>query len=432
MVEKLHNGFEYAVPFRVFLILSIMILFSACHLRRAAENVVTIETQEKPTVAPASIFVPDGSEPIPGANDIEQVLNLIQGKKVGLIVNHTSMVGEKHLVDTLLDLNVKIDKIFAPEHGFKGMMEAGGIIQDSAIDLRKRIPVVSLYGAKKQPSKEDMDSIDVLIFDIQDVGVRFYTYITTLHYIMESCAENNKPLIILDRPNPNGHYVDGFVLDRQFSSFVGKHPIPVVHGLTIGELAGMIKGEGWLNEGRQIELTVVKNLNYSHNSIFIPPVPPSPNLKDFRAILLYPSTCFFEGTIITEGRGTESPFVQYGHPLLENLPHQFTPKSSSATLKPRYQDTLCIGYNLSEMPIDEIWQKRRIDLNLILEMYRIFPDKNTFFLQSHYIDKLAGTDKLRLMITDGKNVIEIRNSWQEELNAYKTMRKKYLLYEDFE
>ncbi|HRQ31163.1 MAG TPA: DUF1343 domain-containing protein [Saprospiraceae bacterium] len=432
MVEKLLKAYKYLVASRTFSMLFIMVFLSACHVRRAAENVIPIDPEVNPVEIPVSIIEPYKSYPIPGANDIEKVLNLIQGKKVGLIVNHTSMVGKKHLVDTLLALNVKIDKIFAPEHGFKGIIEAGGIIQDSALDMRNMIPVVSLYGAKKQPSKEDLDSIDVLIFDIQDVGVRFYTYISTLHYVMESCAELKKPLIILDRPNPNGHYVDGFVLNKEFASYVGMHPIPVVHGLTIGELAFMINGEGWLTDGRQIELSVVKNINYSHLSLYNPPVPPSPNLKDHRAILLYPSTCFFEGTVITEGRGTESPFVQYGHPLLENMPFQFTPKSSTSTLRPRYQDTLCFGFDLSEIQIDSIWQKRQINLNLILEMFKIFPDKSTFFLQSQYIDKLAGTDKLRLMILEGKSGDEIRNAWKEELQSYKTLRKKYLLYKDFE
>lgn len=409
-------------------------LLTSCHVKRATDPVNT----ESPTLpvpeATPSVKMKTALKktPLPGAYNTRKLVKLLKGKKVGLVVNHTSMIGEKHLIDTLLALHIDIVKVFAPEHGFSGLMEAGGIVSDSALNGSKPLSVVSLYGSKKQPSAEDLDSLDVLVFDIQDVGVRFYTYISTLHYVMESCAEYGKPLIVIDRPNPNGHYVDGFVLDPAFRSFIGMHPIPVVHGLTIGELAGMINGERWLKDGKQIDLKIVRNLFYKHKSHYEPPVPPSPNLKDFRAITLYPSTCFFEGTVISEGRGTDKAFVQFGHPDLKNLPHVFTPRSISSSLQPKHLDAACFGYDLSDLPLQEFREKGQLNLGWLLELYQLFPDKTSFFLSNNFIDKLAGTDRLRKMILDGKSEEEIRINWKQELDVYKKTRKKYLLYADFE
>ncbi len=431
MVEQHILARNYFVVSRIFWMLSVVILFSACHVRWAADHMVIVEAEAEVPAQPGTGVEPAVSAPLPGAYDIDRIKKLLEGKRVGLVVNHTSLVGDKHLIDTLLALNIQIERIFAPEHGFKGNYEAGDTVRNTALEGRKKLNVISLYGTRKQPSKEDLDSLDVLVFDIQDVGVRFYTYISTLHYVMESSAEFGKPLIIFDRPNPNGHYIDGFVLEKPFRSFVGMHPIPVVHGLTMGELASMINGEGWLSEGRKLDLTVVKNLHYTHLSNYETPVPPSPNLRDILAILLYPSTCFFEGTVITEGRGTDRPFVQFGHPVLTGSPHQFTPVPSKG-FTPRYADTLCYGFDLSCLSTDAVRAKDRIDLSWLLKMYGLYPDKEKFFLPSLYIDKLAGTDRLRKMILEGKSEEDIRNNWKQEIEAYKKIRKKYLLYADFE
>jgi uncharacterized protein YbbC (DUF1343 family) len=358
---------------------------------------------------------------------MEVYLPLIRGKRIALVVNHTSTVGDRHLVDTLISSNVRpsdIMRVFVPEHGLRGDFDAGEEIAGGR-DPNTGIPVVSLYGTHKKPQKEDLKGIDLVIFDIQDVGVRFYTYISTLHYVMEACAENGVPLLVLDRPNPNGGYVDGPVLEPEFSSFVGMHPIPVVYGLTMGELAGMINGEGWLTGGIRCDLTVIPCNGYLHGTVCTLPVPPSPNLTNDHAIRLYPSTCFFEGTVVSEGRGTPWPFEVYGHPDLEG-PYQFTPVSiPGKSSSPKWQDRLCYGEDLRTFIPEEGWT--RLHLEFLIEAYRRYPRKEEFF--TSYFEKLAGTGELRKQIEAGWDTSRIRSSWQEELDKYLLRREKYLIYD---
>jgi len=358
---------------------------------------------------------------ITGAMQLEILLPKLTSKKVGIVVNHTSLVGKTHLADTLLKRNVNLVKIYAPEHGFRGTADAGEEIKDG-IDSKTNLPVVSLYGNNKKPTADQLSDVDVVIFDIQDVGVRFYTYISTLHYVMEACAENNKKLIVLDRPNPNGHYVDGPILEKEFKSFVGMHPIPIVHGMTIGELARMINGEGWLEGGKTCDLEVVPVKNWKHADPFSLPVKPSPNLPNDQAIALYPSICLFEGTIISLGRGTQMPFQIIGHPDLKNMPFQFTPVSIDGMSKnPPLENKLCYGLDLREAKV-----KSQLDLSYLISFYRAFPDKDKFFIS--YFEKLAGTAKLREQIKQGLDEAQIRESWRVDLEKFKELRKKYLLY----
>lgn len=359
---------------------------------------------------------------ITGAMQLDVLLPMLTSKKVGIVVNHTSLVGKTHLADTLLKRNVNLIKIYAPEHGFRGTADAGEEIKDG-VDSKTNLPVVSLYGSNKKPTAEQLADIDVVIFDIQDVGVRFYTYISTLHYVMEACAENNKKLIVLDRPNPNGHYVDGPILEKEFKSFVGMHPIPIVHGMTIGELARMINGEGWLEGSRTCNLEIVPVKNWKHADPFSLPVKPSPNLPNDQAIALYPSTCLFEGTVISLGRGTQMPFQIIGHPDLKNMPFQFTPVSIDGMSKnPPLENKLCYGLDLREVNV-----KSQLDLSYLISFYRAFPDKDKFF--NNYFEKLAGTAKLREQIRQGLDEGQIRESWKEGLKSYNQIRKNYLLYE---
>ncbi len=362
-----------------------------------------------------------------GAQRLDQYLPLIKNKKIGLVVNQTSMVGRAHLVDTLLALGINIQAIYAPEHGFRGEADAGEKIVDSK-DPKTGIPMISLYGKKRKPSPEDLAGTDWLIFDIQDVGARFYTFISTLHFVMESAAENKVPLLILDRPNPNGHYVDGPVLDTAFRSFVGMHPVPVVHGMTIGEYAQMINGEGWLGAGRSCELKVIPCANYTHQTPYELPVRPSPNLPNMRSIYLYPSTCFFEGTDASEGRGTSQQFQVYGHPNFKGGDHIFLPQPKPGAMQPKHKGQLCKGYDLTKLAPEAIRAEKQINLNYLVNFYKEFPDKDNFFLRSNFFDKLAGGTALREQIIAGKSAEEIKASWQPALNNYKEMRKKYLLY----
>ncbi|MBX2955053.1 MAG: DUF1343 domain-containing protein [Cyclobacteriaceae bacterium] len=352
---------------------------------------------------------------------LEILLPKLTSKKVGIVVNHTSLVGKTHLTDTLLKRNVDLIKIYAPEHGFRGTADAGEEIKDG-VDSKTKLPVISLYGNNKKPTTAQLAGVDVVIFDIQDVGARFYTYISTLHYVMEACAENNKKLIVLDRPNPNGHYVDGPILEKEFKSFVGMHPIPIVHGMTIGELARMINGEGWLEGGKTCDLEVVPVKNWKHADPFSLPVKPSPNLPNDQAIALYPSICFFEGTVISLGRGTQMPFQIIGHPDLKNMPFQFTPVSIDGMSKnPPLENKLCYGLDLREAKV-----KPQLDLSYLISFYRAFPDKDKFFIS--YFEKLAGTAKLREQIQQGLDEAQIRESWRVDLEKFKELRKKYLLY----
>lgn len=358
---------------------------------------------------------------------MDQYLHLIGGKQIALVANHTSVVGDRHLVDTLLNSGIGKDqilKVFAPEHGFRGDQAAGVQIEDGT-DQLTGIPVASLYGSHKKPGPQELAGIDVILFDLQDVGARFYTYISTLHYVMEACAENGIPLILLDRPNPNGGYVDGPVLDTAFRSFVGMHPIPVVYGLTIGELAGMINGEGWLSGGISCDLTVISCEGYYHGQSYSMPVSPSPNLANDHSILMYPSTCFFEGTVLSEGRGTSMPFEVYGHPEL-NGEFSFTPEAIEGVARnPKFEGQICYGADLRKFSPEEGWT--RIHLQFILEAYKDFPRKEEFF--TSYFNTLAGTDKLRKMVEEGWDEERIRASWQPELAEYKLKRREYLIYE---
>jgi uncharacterized protein YbbC (DUF1343 family) len=356
-----------------------------------------------------------------GADQVGNWYKALQGKRIGLVVNHTAMVGNTHLADTLIKLNVQLVKIFSPEHGFRGTADAGEKVNDD-VDSKTGLPVVSLYGNNKKPTTDQLANIDILLFDIQDVGARFYTYISTLHYVMEACAENSKKLVVLDRPNPNGDYVDGPVLKPEFKSFVGMHPIPIVHGLTIGELATMINEEGWLSAGKKCELEVLKIKNWKHKDFYSLPVKPSPNLPTDQAIQLYPSLCLFEGTVISVGRGTRTPFEIIGHPSLKNMPYQFTPVSIEGMSKnPPYENQVCYGVDLQKVAVRPF-----LDLSYLTSMYESYPDKDKFF--NSFFDKLAGNSDLKQQIKNGWNEAQIRQSWKKELEQYSEIRKKYLLY----
>lgn len=361
-----------------------------------------------------------------GAEQTAQYLSLIKGKKIGVVVNPTSQVNGKHLVDTLLSLGIKITTIFAPEHGFRGDAEAGAHIK-SGIDSATKIPVISLYGNKKKPSAADLKGIQYLVFDIQDVGARFYTYISTLHYIMEATAENKIPLLVLDRPNPNGFYVDGPVLDTAFRSFVGMHPVPVVHGMTIGEYAKMINGEKWLPKGIQCSLTVIPCQKYNHSTLYSLPVKPSPNLPTMEAIYLYPSLCFFEGTDISVGRGTEHPFEIIGRPGFDKGSYEFTPKRIPGVAEnPPYMGQKCKGIMLDDFGKSYMPVNKGLYLVWLVDFYKEAPDKTKFF--NDFFDKLAGTDQLRKQVIAGKTPADIIISWQPGLKEFKKVREKYLLY----
>lgn len=367
---------------------------------------------------------------IVGAERIDQYLSLLKGKSVGLVVNQTSVIGSTHLLDTLLSLGIDVELVFAPEHGFRGTADAGEHVSNG-VDPKTKTAIVSLYGDNKKPKPGQLKDLDMLVFDIQDVGVRFYTYISTLQYVMEACAENNKPLVILDRPNPNGHYVDGPVLDTQYRSFVGMQPIPVVHGMTIGEYAKMLNGEKWLDNEEQCTLTVIPCLNYDHKTFYALPVKPSPNLPNMTAIYLYPSLCFFEGTNnVSLGRGTEKPFQIYGSDLFpDNLPYSFTPKSMDGAKNPPLLDKQCFGYDLSNIPLDTL-RKQKFTLKYLLNAYKLSTDKSKFF--NSFFIKLSGKGSLRVQTEKGLSEKSIKLSWKVQLAQFKEIRKKYLLYKDFE
>ena len=366
-----------------------------------------------------------------GAERMEQYLPLLSGKRVALCGNQTSVVGTTHLVDTLLSRKVNLVKLFCPEHGFRGQAEAGATIA-SGKDPQTGLPVVSLYGKNKKPSPEQLQGIDILLFDLQDVGCRFYTYISTLHYVMEAAAENGVKVIVLDRPNPNGFYVDGPVLDPAFKTFVGMHPVPVVYGMTIGEYARMINGEKWLANGVQCDLEVVTLEGYTHKTRYKLPVAPSPNLQTPEAIYLYPSLCFFEGTNISVGRGTEHPFEMYGAPGMHAGDYLFTPHAiPGVSENPPFKGQECRGFLLTATAANEFYKPVRGQLNLtyLLTAYQNCADKQQFFLKSNFFDKLAGTDQLRKQIIAGASKEEIQASWQPALDDFKSLRAKYLLYE---
>lgn len=364
-----------------------------------------------------------------GAACTDHYLPLLDGKRVAVCGNQTSMVGNTHLVDMLIGSGVRPVKIFCPEHGFRGNAEAGAHIASST-DPQTGIPIVSLYGKNKKPTPEQMADIDIVLFDLQDVGCRFYTYISTLHYVMEAAAESGKQVIVLDRPNPNGYYVDGPVLDPKFSSFVGMHPVPVVYGMTIGEYARMINGERWLKGGVQCALTVIEMEGYTHQTRYALPVPPSPNLQTPEAILLYPSLCFFEGAAVSVGRGTLTPFQIYGFPGLRGGDYAFTPVAiKGVSENPPYKNQQCRGYDLTAFAADHLDSAGCLQIEYLLNAYRLFPDKEKFFTNANFFDKLAGTDRLRLQVLNGVSEKNIRASWQEDLEKFKAVRERYLLYE---
>jgi uncharacterized protein YbbC (DUF1343 family) len=362
-----------------------------------------------------------------GAERTESYLPLLEGKSVGIIANQTSVFNGVHLVDTLISSGVNVEKVFAPEHGFRGNAGAGEKVKDSK-DPKTGLPLISLYGNNYKPSVENLKGLDVLIFDIQDVGVRFYTYISTMSYAMEACAEQGISMIVLDRPNPNGHYVDGPVLKTAFSSFVGLHEVPVVHGMTVGEYARMVNDEGWLKKGIKCDLTVVEMENYSRKEPYVLPINPSPNLPNQKAIYLYPSLCFFEGTVVSEGRGTEKPFQQFGYPNMPNGNTSFTPKAiQGVASNPKFEGRSCSGIDLSGLSDDTLRNSLQLHLKWLIETYQDHPEKKSFF-DKNFFDKLAGSSSLREQIVDGKTDEEIRASWQTDLLQFKMKRKRYLRY----
>ena len=420
----------------------LIFIFAGVFLSCSAQKPVTTSaTESKPILA--------------GAERLSVYLPLLKGKTVGIFANQTSTVGSTHLIDTLKKSGVDIKVIFGPEHGFRGTADAGEKL-DNYVDQQTGIPVISLYGSKRRPSLEDVKDVDILIFDIQDVGVRFYTYISSLEEFMNAAFEYGKPLLILDRPNPNGFYVDGPVLEPKYKSFVGMQPVPVVYGMTIGEYAMMLSGEKWLNEKANaraeyyktaknspdtaFHFLVIKCENYTHNSKFVLPVKPSPNLPDIQSIYWYPSTCFFEGTVLSEGRGTDKPFEIFGHPSLPKNLYKFTPTSRDGAKEPKLKDQVCYGWNLSGTTEDVLKKvDNKVQLKYLLEAYKLFPAKDSFFIlpksgnaDQSFFNKLAGNAELMQQIKSGVSEKEIRKSWEPKLSEFKKTRKKYLMYPDFE
>lgn len=374
-----------------------------------------------------SLKVLTEADVVTGAQQFELYLPKLKGKKVAIVTNISGMVGNKTIVDTLLKLKVSIKKIFGPEHGFRGTSDAGEKVK-SNIDKKTGIPVTSLYGSHKKPTPEDLKGIDVVVYDIQDVGVRFYTFISTLTYVMQACAEQNKELIVLDRPNPNGFYVDGPVMTDKYKSFLGVHNVPLVYGMTTGEYAQMVNGEKWFTEKIVCKLTVVPVKNYDHNCTYVLPVKPSPNLPTLNSVLLYPSLGLFEGTIMSLGRGTDMPFEVLGHPLYSNKTFSFMPKTNAISKEPKYFNKVCYGIDLRK----ENWVQnhpRKIELKWLIEFNKELKDST---LMDKNFNWHSGNDELQQQIKTGKNETDIHQSWQKDIEAFKAIRKKYLLYKDFE
>ncbi len=365
----------------------------------------------------------------PAAERMDVYLPSLEGKSLGVVANHTSLVKDVHLVDTLISRGMKVKKIFSPEHGFRGDRDAGEYVS-TYTDERTGLSVISLYGKRKKPRPQDLEDLDVMIFDIQDVGVRFYTYISTLHYVMEACAKTGTKLIVFDRPNPNGFYIDGPVLKKKQQSFVGKHQIPIVHGMTIAELARMINNEGWLRDGVKCELDWIKCDNYTHDSLYKLPVKPSPNLPNMRSVYLYPSLGLFEGTIMNVGRGTNFPFQVYGHPDLKEGDFSYTPKSiEGASKSPKHEGEVCHGVDLRKIPLDSVLNNPGINLQWIKSAYNSFEHSEKFFLP--FFNNLAGDPALQKLLEGEASISAIKESWQKDLDQFARKRKKYLLYEDF-
>ena len=365
-----------------------------------------------------------------GAEKTDRYLSLLKNKNIAVVANHTSRIGKTHLVDSLVSLGVNVKLIFAPEHGFRGTAGTGEN-SDNTVDKKTGIPIISLYGKHQQPSAKDLLGIDIVVFDIQDVGVRFYTYMSTLHYVMEGCAENKKVLLLLDRPNPNGFYVDGPMLDKKFTSFVGMDAVPIVHGCTLGEIAKMINGEHWLSNNLQCNLTVINCDNYHHKDLYELPIKPSPNLTNMSAVYLYPSLGLFEGTEISVGRGTDKPFQMIGYPGFKDGKISFTPKTiPQMATHPPYENKECRGIDIKLFGENYIRNTKSVYLFWLKEFYDSYPNKKLFF--NSMFDQLAGSSVLRNQITNGMDEVTIHKSWEADLKVYKAMRKKYLLYDDFE
>lgn len=411
-------GITFSIFKNTFL-LAVLFIFSC------GTKPVVVKTPPETTKNSLKIVNPQSVKVVVGAAKIPAYIPLIKGKKVGVVANQTSVLFVKnkqiHLVDTLLSLKAKLQKVFAPEHGFRGTADAGELIRDGR-DTKTFLPIISLYGKNKKPSKDQLDDIDVMIFDLQDVGVRFYTYISTLHYVMEACAEQKIPLIVLDRPNPNGSIIDGPMLEKEYTSFVGMHPIPVLHGMTIGEYAQMINGEKWLAGGIQCSLTVITCDAYNHQMPYSLKVKPSPNLPNDQSINLYPSLCFFEGTNVSVGRGTEKQFQIYGSPFLKGFDFQFTPKPNVGAKDPVHNGKLCFGEDLTQLaPV------KQLELKWLMKAFQQTEDKTQFF--NNFFVKLAGTQNLQKQIESGLPEEQIRQTWQKGLEDFKMVRGKYLLYE---
>ncbi len=366
---------------------------------------------------------------MPGAERTGVYLPLLTNKKIGLVINQTSVIQKTSLLDSLLSLEIDVSVIFSPEHGFSGKGDPGEYIDDRQ-EAKSGIRIISLYSKKRKPAKEDMNSLDMVVFDIQDVGVRFYTYISTLHYVMEACAENDVPLLVLDRPNPLGFYTDGPVLEPEFRSFLGMHPIPVVYGLTIGELAHMINNEGWMKNHLRCKLDVIRCENYTHGSLYRLPVNPSPNLRNMEAVYLYPTVGLFIGTEMSIGHGTGFPYLTIGHPEFTNHAFSFVPHPDLGARNPKYNGKRCYGIDLREYPYDSLISSKKIDIGLIQRVYRQMNRSEDFFNDS--FNYHAGNSLLKEQIIKGLSVEEIRQSWESDLVKYRVLRKKYLLYPDFE
>jgi len=365
-----------------------------------------------------SAFGSNAQQLVLGADRIDKILKTINNKKIAVVANQTSRVNDVHLVDTLLSLQQKIISVFSPEHGFRGIEDAGAKI-DNEVDLKTGLPIISLYGKNKKPTSDQLKEIDIVVFDIQDVGARFYTYISTLHYVLEACGEDKIKVVVLDRPNPNGHYVDGPILEKEFMSFVGMHQIPIVHGMTIGEYAKMIVGEKWIKFDCNLE--IIEMNNYNRNDFYDLQIKPSPNLPNSKSINLYPSLCLFEGTNVSVGRGTNQPFQHFGSPFLKFYSYTFQPKSGPGSKFPKHENSTCFGKNLNNYPY-----LNYINLSWLIEAYNQTNNKEDFF--NSFFDKLAGTEKLRTQITSGLSDQKIKESWEPGLKEFKKTRAKYLIY----
>jgi len=405
-------------------LLFIVIISFVCCNHTVKTNIAQADKQNDAISSDTTVY--------PGIYQTEQYVNLLSGKKIGIVSNQTGMINGVHLVDTLLSLKQNIVKVFCPEHGLRGTADAGQKV-DNSIDEKSGLPIISLYGKNKKPTPEQLADLDIVIFDLQDVGVRFYTYISTLHYVMEACAESHIPLIVLDRPNPNAHYIDGAILDTaNHRSFIGMHPVPVVYGMTIGEYSKMINGEKWLRNGVQCDLTVVPCRNYTHDTKYSLPVKPSPNLPNDRSVELYPTLCLFEATSLSIGRGTDKQFQIIGHPAFVNVDEAdfvFTPMPNEGATDPVLNGKLCYGFDLSEGNSVFDWKKDQLNIGLFLKVYRLFPDKESFFKKTNSIELLSGYSEFRNQVINGVSEDEIRNGWKPGIEEFKKTRLKYLIYE---